>query len=381
MSHNRSSRLRITLLGILAFNAAGCAPMHANRPAVMNEAHPFLLALFAPAPIARVMDATPRHTPVALFASPARRLSPAVGTGLATGTSRLRRATPKRDVGPPVLDDDTLRVVRGRVGAYKRIVTLDDDGAAFDARAAILAREMDPRLPRGTELVAVYDTSYDRDGEQPRLLALQVGNGASAKRAFRIWDDARDVDGFYTSKGRAVEARFLRYPLDFMLVTSPFSQSRKHPILKKRRPHLGVDLAAPYGTPVMAVADGDVVEASWAGSYGRTVGIRHDAEYATGYSHLDAIAPGIVPGARVLKGEVIGFVGRSGLTTGPHLHFSMARHDALVDPLTTRLPQGAPLEGTLLRSLRTATAQLSQTFARAEAGREQPTRVATRARR
>jgi len=274
----------------------------------------------------------------------------------------------------------TIRVVRARVGAYKRIIALDDDGPNFDARAAILAREMDPRLLRGTEVTAVYDVSYRGapDGDGPKLLALQLGNGSSAKRALRISDDEHGVDGFYTPDGHPVEARFLRYPLDFMLVTSPFSHSRRHPILKKRRPHLGVDLAAPYGTPVLAIADGDVIEASWSGGFGRTVTIRHDEEYATGYSHLGSITRGVVPGAHVRKGDVIGSVGRSGLATGPHLHFSLVRGTALVDPLATRLPQGPALDDSLLRSLRTAAAQLAQTFARADAGQAEPALVATR---
>ena len=376
MSHDRSSRLHVALLCVPALLATSCAPMQTSRAVIANELQAFLPALFAPTPDARPGNADSELTPVALFAPPAGQSSSAAGTGL----SSLGSAATIHDE-TEVVTGETSVVVRARVGAYKRIVTHDEDGPRIDARTAILARELDPRLPRGTEIIAVYDTSHSRVGEQPRLLALQIGSGTNAKRALRVSDAALDVDGFYTPEGRVLEARFLRYPLDFMLVTSPFSHRRRHPILKRSRPHLGVDLAAPYGTPVMAVADGNVIEADVAGNYGRAVAIRHDGEYATGYAHLASIAPGIAPGSRVRKGDIIGFVGRSGLTTGPHLHFSMVRGDTLIDPLAAQLPQGAPLDRTLLRTLRTAAAQFSKTFARAEAGREQPTRVAARSRR
>ena len=404
MSHSRSNRSRIVLLGVLGLAAASCAPIHASRSLIVNEAQAFLPALFARRPAAPVAErsaaaataevsltpelarndkflAAPHCTPVALFASrPADMSLRSRGTDVLAPEKPFTRAPELRHPSNIVLGD-TLHVVHGRVGSYKRIIA-DEEGRNFDARAAILAREMNPQLPRGTEITAVYDTAYaDREANQPRLVALQIGNGLSARRAFRVMDDAVGIDGFYTADGRTVEAGFLRYPLNFMLVTSAFSHGRKHPVLKKRRPHLGVDLAAPYDTPVLAVADGEVVEADWAGNYGRTVGIRHDAQYATGYSHLAAIAPGIIPGARVRKGDIIGFVGRSGLATGPHLHFSMLRGETVVDPLAARLPQSAPLGRTHMRSLRTAAAHLSQTFARAEAGREEPRRVASRSRR
>jgi murein DD-endopeptidase MepM/ murein hydrolase activator NlpD len=217
---------------------------------------------------------------------------------------------------------------------------------------------MSARLRRATEITAVFSV---RDHGRPaqdsaRLVALQVGSGPTAKRAFRVEDAQHRIDGFYSIGGTPIEGEFLRYPINYMLITSPFSLRRHHPILKSRRPHRGVDLAAPRGTPVLAVADGEVVEATWSGPLGRTIGIRHDDDYATGYSHLERIAPGIEIGARVRKGEVIGYVGKSGLATGPHLHFSMLRGNAFVDPLaaqTPRLPRLSPLALSKLQSAAT----------------------------
>jgi murein DD-endopeptidase MepM/ murein hydrolase activator NlpD len=116
-------------------------------------------------------------------------------------------------------------------------------------------------------------------------------------------------------------------------------------VLKRCRPHLGVDFAAPYGTPVRAVATGVVTFAHWNGEYGNQVAIDHDAVYASSYSHLQRIARGIRLGITVEKGQVIGYVGRSGMATGPHLHFMLFKDGAYVNPLATRLSDGGELTG------------------------------------
>ncbi len=123
-------------------------------------------------------------------------------------------------------------------------------------------------------------------------------------------------------------------PLDFLRVTSNFGM-RHHPILGFSRMHQGVDFGAPEGAPVMAAADGVVTQAGPAGGYGNLIRIRHADGWATGYAHLMAFAPGIADGARVLRGEVIGFVGRTGLATGPHLHYEVSFNGVKLDPLKT----------------------------------------------
>jgi murein DD-endopeptidase MepM/ murein hydrolase activator NlpD len=128
-------------------------------------------------------------------------------------------------------------------------------------------------------------------------------------------------------------------------VTSSFSRSRLHPVHRTRRPHLGVDYGAPHGAPVVAVADGRVVSAGWAGGGGRQVRLRHNGGFETYYLHLSSFAKGIRAGARVDQGDVIGRVGASGTATGPHLDFRLRKNGAFVDPVRERRrqPPGKPI--------------------------------------
>jgi murein DD-endopeptidase MepM/ murein hydrolase activator NlpD len=129
-------------------------------------------------------------------------------------------------------------------------------------------------------------------------------------------------------------------PLDFLRVTSSYGM-RRHPILGFTRMHQGVDFAAREGAPVLAAADGVVTQAGPGGGYGNLLRIRHAGGWATGYAHLSAFAPGIAPGARVLRGEVVAFVGHTGLATGPHLHFEVSLGGVKLDPMQTPFG-GAP---------------------------------------
>jgi murein DD-endopeptidase MepM/ murein hydrolase activator NlpD len=129
-------------------------------------------------------------------------------------------------------------------------------------------------------------------------------------------------------------------PLDFLRVTSSFGM-RRHPILGFSRMHQGVDFAAREGAPVLAAADGVITDAGPAGGYGNLIRIRHAGGWATGYAHLSGFAPGVAAGARVTRGEVIGFVGHTGLATGPHLHFEVVLDGVKIDPMTTPFT-GAP---------------------------------------
>ena len=129
-------------------------------------------------------------------------------------------------------------------------------------------------------------------------------------------------------------------PLDFLRVTSSYGM-RRHPILGFTRMHQGVDFAAREGAPVLAAADGVITEAGPAGGYGNFLRVRHAGGWATGYAHLSGFAPGVAPGARVLRGEVIAFVGHTGLATGPHLHFEVSLNGIKLDPMQTPFG-GAP---------------------------------------
>lgn len=148
---------------------------------------------------------------------------------------------------------------------------------------------------------------------------------------------------YFNEDGELIGNTFLRYPVKFSRISSQFSDGRLHPVLKIKRPHNGVDFAAPTGTPVRTVGDGVVTFAGRKGGHGIIVEIKHSDRYTTGYSHLSAISPGIIRGKRVTKGTLIGKVGMTGLATGPHLHFSLYDHGKYVDPLKAKLPKADEL--------------------------------------
>ncbi|MBK1726901.1 peptidoglycan DD-metalloendopeptidase family protein, partial [Halorhodospira neutriphila] len=148
---------------------------------------------------------------------------------------------------------------------------------------------------------------------------------------------------YYTPQGESLRREFKRYPVNYRRVSSSFDRNRRHPILGVRRPHLGVDLAASRGTPVRAAGEGRVVERRYKGGYGRLVTLEHGSRYRTRYAHLARYARGLSPGDRVERGEVIGYVGSSGLSTGPHLHYEFLVNGRHRNPVTVELPKADPL--------------------------------------
>jgi murein DD-endopeptidase MepM/ murein hydrolase activator NlpD len=151
--------------------------------------------------------------------------------------------------------------------------------------------------------------------------------------------------GYYDAEGRSLRKSFLKSPLEFTRITSGFTYARPHPILGGVRPHLAVDYGAPVGTPVRAVADGVVVHAGWNDGNGIQVHLRHRAGYETQYNHLSRLATGVRAGHRVSQRQVIGYVGATGLATGPHLDYRVAKHGRFVNPLGERFIPGEPLAG------------------------------------
>jgi murein DD-endopeptidase MepM/ murein hydrolase activator NlpD len=163
--------------------------------------------------------------------------------------------------------------------------------------------------------------------------------------------------GFYNEKGENVRKALLRTPIDGARLTSGFGM-RKHPILGYSAVHKGVDFGAPQGTPVQAAGDGVVEVAGWQGAYGQYVRIRHNSEYATAYAHLSRFASGIRQGERIRQGQVIGYVGSTGRSTGPHLHYEVMRRGSQVNPIALNFPTARKLEGDDLIQFRTAKAEI-----------------------
>lgn len=148
---------------------------------------------------------------------------------------------------------------------------------------------------------------------------------------------------YYSPDGQSMKKMFLKNPIRLARITSRFKRNRFHPILKVRRPHLGVDYAAPTGTPIRAVGDGTVVYVGRRGGSGKTIKIRHNSVYRTHYKHLSGYGQGIRTGARVRQRDIIGYVGSTGLATGPHLHFEFFENGRFVDPLGRSWPSANPV--------------------------------------
>ncbi|PKP22498.1 MAG: metalloendopeptidase [Bacteroidetes bacterium HGW-Bacteroidetes-21] len=151
-------------------------------------------------------------------------------------------------------------------------------------------------------------------------------------------------EGFYNKDGSNLRKAFLKAPLSFSRISSHFSNSRYHPVLKYYRPHHGVDYSAPRGTPVYSIGDGTVIYKGWSGGGGKTVKITHNSVYTTSYMHLSGYAKGLSEGKRVKQGELIGYVGSTGLSTGPHLDFRVYMNGSPVNPLTIEAPPSDPVK-------------------------------------
>jgi murein DD-endopeptidase MepM/ murein hydrolase activator NlpD len=147
---------------------------------------------------------------------------------------------------------------------------------------------------------------------------------------------------YFDEKGEMPTKSFLRYPVQFTRISSVFTHARFHPVLKISRPHNGVDFAAPIGTPVRTVGDGVVTFAGWNNGGGNMIRIAHDSRYTTEYMHLSKIAQGVKTGVRVARGSVIGALGNTGLSSGPHLHFGLFDRGSYVDPMKAKIIQSAP---------------------------------------
>jgi murein DD-endopeptidase MepM/ murein hydrolase activator NlpD len=218
----------------------------------------------------------------------------------------------------------------------------EEDQLAVDL-ADIYAWDVDfnTEIQRGDSFRVVFEKrllegSFARNG---RILAAELTRGERVLRAFL--HEGTAGAGYYDAEGRPLRRAFLRSPLRFTRISSRFSRSRLHPVLHVRRPHLGVDYAAPTGTPVSATGDGLVIAAGWDGGYGRAVRIRHANGYETLYGHLSRIH--VRRGQRIAQGARIGAVGSSGLATGPHLDYRMRRDGRFVDPLRLRSAPAAPV--------------------------------------
>jgi murein DD-endopeptidase MepM/ murein hydrolase activator NlpD len=199
-------------------------------------------------------------------------------------------------------------------------------------------------IRQGDEFVLTYEQiwqngRYLRDGS---IVAAQFVNGGRVFRAVR-YQLPDGSTAYFAPDGRSMRRAFLRAPVEFSRISSRFNPGRMHPILNLIRAHQGIDYAAPIGTPVRAAGDGRIIARGLQGGYGRVVVIEHGAGISTLYGHLSRFAQGVGLGTRVAQGEVIGYVGMSGLATGPHLHYEYRVNGVHRNPQTVPLPDAAPI--------------------------------------
>ncbi len=199
-------------------------------------------------------------------------------------------------------------------------------------------------LRKGDRFSVVYEVFYHR-GEAVktgRVLAAEFINQGKTYRAV-YFNYAENQGAYYTPDGRNLRKQFLRSPLEFSRITSGFTHARFHPVLQTWRAHNGIDYGAPSGTRIKAAGDGEVKFAGRQGGYGNMVVLRHQSKFTTWYGHLSGFAKGMRKGKRVAQGEVIGYVGATGLATGPHLHYEFRINGVHQNPLRVAMPEAPPI--------------------------------------
>src|SRR5690554_208894 len=255
---------------------------------------------------------------------------------------------------------DSLRVYKGEKEVETQIKTAygEIESSLWNA---MTGNGLDPML--ALRLSDIYAWSIDffaiQKGDRFRLIyeeqyvdsvpigigdiyAVQFDHYGSENYAFRFYQD--DRYDYFDHEGNSLRRAFLKAPLEYARISSGFSHARMHPVLRIRRPHHGVDYAAPTGTPVMTIGDGTVIARAYqANGGGNYLRIKHNSVYTTVYMHLSGFARGIAQGGRVNQGQVIGYVGSTGLSTGPHLDFRVFKNGTPVDPLKVEAPPVEPV--------------------------------------
>ena len=198
-------------------------------------------------------------------------------------------------------------------------------------------------LQKGDSFKVIYEEMFIDDNSlgTDKIYGAQFTWAGTTISAIPFIQDGKE--SFYDTEGNSLRKAFLKAPLQFSRISSRFSYNRLHPILRIRRPHFGVDYAAPVGTPVHSIGDGRVISATTDDGSGRMVKIQHNSVYSTAYLHLSRFGAGIYAGAYVKQGDIIGYVGSSGLSTGPHLDFRFYKNGSPVDPLKVEAPPVEPV--------------------------------------
>jgi len=249
-----------------------------------------------------------------------------------------------------------------KAGLSEKIILKLADIFAWDIDFALNLRE-------GDEFTVVYEKLFvdGKEFDTGEILSVEFVNQGKTYAAVRF-DDNQGHTGYYTPEGNSLRKAFLQTPMDFARISSHFNLHRKHPILNTIRAHKGVDYAASIGTPVKTTGDGKIVFRGVRHGYGNVVEIEHGQKYSTLYAHLSGFKSGHKVGSKVSQGDVIGYVGKTGLATGPHLHYEFRIAGQHVNPLTAKLPRSLPMDKAFFAKFKAQTQPLMALLEKAKGG-------------
>lgn len=262
----------------------------------------------------------------------------------------------------------------------------DDDGSGVRLYQSIyetaLRNKVPPTVIEDMIRIYSYDVDFQRkvqagdsfevffagedetpvNNEKTEVLYAALTVGGETKKYYRFQTPDDSVVDYYDETGKSAKKFLVRKPVSNAIMRSGFG-GRRHPILGYTKMHTGVDWAAPYGTPIFASGNGTVEKAEWSGGYGKYIKIKHPNGYETAYGHMSAYAKGMEPGKRVRQGQVIGFIGSTGLSTGAHVHYEILVNGRFVDPMRIKLPRGRSLDGPMLANFEAERDRLEATMA------------------
>jgi murein DD-endopeptidase MepM/ murein hydrolase activator NlpD len=279
-------------------------------------------------------------------------------------------------------EEDDGRGVRLYQSIYETALRNQIPRAVIDDMIRVYSYDVD--FQRKVQPGDSFDVLYAGDDDSPSnaesrtdvvFAALTIGGEQRKFYRFQTPDD--NIVDYYDETGKSAKKFLVRKPMSDGILRSGFGV-RRHPILGYAKMHTGVDWAAPHGTPIYAAGNGEIDKVGWEGGYGKYVRVRHTNGYETAYGHMTAYAKGIEPGVKVRQGQVIGFVGSTGLSTGAHLHYEIMVNGRFVDPMRIRLPRGRVLENRVLAAFEEERDRLDTMMARGGGGRVAQTNASAR---
>ena len=260
--------------------------------------------------------------------------------------------------GKEIMHEFTEGFVRA-AGTIDNSLFLDGERAGVPAQIIVemirmysYSVDFQREIRTGDSFELVYERFVDENGDVAKtgqVLAASLTLSGKPLTYYHFHPKGEPRADYFNAKGQSVRKTLMRTPIDGARLSSGFGK-RKHPILGYTRMHKGTDFAAPHGTPIKAAGDGVINYIGTKGSYGRYIRIRHNGEYSTAYAHMRGYRRGLKKNSRVTQGQIIGYVGTSGRSTGPHLHYEVLKNGQQVNPLSIKLPTGIKLAGANLKS-------------------------------